>query len=259
MRHTALLVAVLCLAAAARAQQFTTPVSVTDGATTLVLYLGAAAGATNGYDPRYDTAAPPPPPAGAFDARTRLGTDDFTQDIRSVTGFAGTFELRYQSGTGNPPVLHWDPATLGGGPGAVWTITDRFDGTHAAVDMRSTTTLATGTNPFLADGLVIRVTVPLSAGGTPQEELPLATGLGQNYPNPFNPATVIPFTLAEPGAVTLRVYDEIGRLVATLVEERKEAGRHTAVWDARNVASGVYLCEMRSGGVRAVRKLTLLK
>jgi hypothetical protein len=64
--------------------------------------------------------------------------------------------------------------------------------------------------------------------------------LMQNYPNPFNPATTISYELSERGSVSLRVFDAVGRDVATLVNNEQAAGRYDVHFDARNLASGVY-------------------
>ena len=83
-------------------------------------------------------------------------------------------------------------------------------------------------------------------------------------PNPFNAATEVDFALDRPAAVRLRVYDPAGRLVRTLVDERREAGLHTAFWDGRDdggrsVASGVYVCRLEAGAQARAVRMTLLK
>jgi hypothetical protein len=95
--------------------------------------------------------------------------------------------------------------------------------------------------------------------------------LEPNHPNPFNPVTHIPYTVggsARDGAarsVTLRIYDVIGRLVATLVDETKAPGRYEATWNAsdRNglqLPSGVYFSRLVVGGTQVfTQKLVLLK
>jgi hypothetical protein len=62
----------------------------------------------------------------------------------------------------------------------------------------------------------------------------------QNYPNPFNPSTTLRYQIPNAGHVTLKVYDVLGREVATLVDEMKESGSYTAVFNANKLASGVY-------------------
>lgn len=69
--------------------------------------------------------------------------------------------------------------------------------------------------------------------------LPTVYSLSQNYPNPFNPTTVIRYGLPERSSVILRVYDMLGRTVATLVHAEKEAGFHHVTWEA-DVPSGIY-------------------
>lgn len=64
--------------------------------------------------------------------------------------------------------------------------------------------------------------------------------LFQNYPNPFNPTTVFSFVVPISGNVTLKVYNVLGAEVATLIDAEVEAGYHEKVWNAGNVASGVY-------------------
>ncbi|MCK5407328.1 MAG: T9SS type A sorting domain-containing protein, partial [Candidatus Krumholzibacteria bacterium] len=92
-----------------------------------------------------------------------------------------------------------------------------------------------------------------------------AYSLGQNYPNPFNPSTTIGFTVAQSGHVTLKIYDVAGRLVRTLVDERRRPGTvYSSKWDGRNdsgerVASGVYFYKLVAGNFTQVRKLVLLK
>ncbi len=83
--------------------------------------------------------------------------------------------------------------------------------------------------------------------------------LGQNYPNPFNPSTQIQFSLARTGFVSLKVYDMLGREVATLVNQELTPSSYTMTWNAANVASGVYLYKLTSGGVTETRKMVLIK
>jgi len=83
-------------------------------------------------------------------------------------------------------------------------------------------------------------------------------------PNPFNPTTTIIYTLPADGFVDLRIYDVMGRLVRTLVSDRKPAGVHRFVWDARdergsNVASGIYFVRIEAAGEVRTRKLVFLK
>ena len=89
---------------------------------------------------------------------------------------------------------------------------------------------------------------------------PAVFALSQNYPNPFNPSTTISFTLQHTGLTTLKVYDAIGREVATLVNEVLEAGvYHQKQFNAGNLASGVYFARLTSGAQTQMKKLLLMK
>ena len=83
--------------------------------------------------------------------------------------------------------------------------------------------------------------------------------LEQNYPNPFNPSTVISYQLPVSTNVTLKVYDLLGREVATLVDESKPAGSYEVEFDASQLSSGVYLYKLTTGEYTAAKKLMLLK
>ncbi|MFQ6103253.1 MAG: T9SS type A sorting domain-containing protein [Candidatus Glassbacteria bacterium] len=102
----------------------------------------------------------------------------------------------------------------------------------------------------------------------PEFSLPMAFSLNQNYPNPFNPQTSISYSV--PGSdgdlvdVTLKVYSIRGRLVKKLVDEKKESGGYTVVWDGRDetgreVSSGIYFYRLEAGDRIAVRKMVILK
>jgi uncharacterized delta-60 repeat protein len=83
--------------------------------------------------------------------------------------------------------------------------------------------------------------------------------LAQNYPNPFNPSTTIEFTLPKSTFVTLKVYNLLGEEVATLIAEQRSAGIHKLNWDARGLASGVYLYRLEAGEFVQVKKLILMR
>lgn len=90
-------------------------------------------------------------------------------------------------------------------------------------------------------------------------EVPLTNGLSQNYPNPFNPSTVIGYTTAATGHVKLTIFDIVGNTIATLVDERQEAGRHEVRFNASSLSSGIYFYKLRTDGYSAVKKLTVMK
>lgn len=81
----------------------------------------------------------------------------------------------------------------------------------------------------------------------------------QNFPNPFNPSTTFRFQLPKASHVTLKVYDLLGREVATLVNEKKNAGGYAERFDGTNLPGGVYFCRLQSGGFSQTRKFLLLK
>jgi alpha-tubulin suppressor-like RCC1 family protein len=83
--------------------------------------------------------------------------------------------------------------------------------------------------------------------------------LMQNYPNPFNPTTTISYQLSANSFTTLKVYDAIGREVATLVNEVKEAGSYSATFDASKLSSGMYFTRLTSDGRSQVIKILLLR
>jgi hypothetical protein len=84
--------------------------------------------------------------------------------------------------------------------------------------------------------------------------------LEQNYPNPFNPSTAIQYRLKEAGAVTVRVYDMLGRAVATLADGPHAAGTHQVQWDASRLASGSYFYRIEANGkVLATKQALLVK
>jgi hypothetical protein len=88
---------------------------------------------------------------------------------------------------------------------------------------------------------------------------PEVYSLEQNYPNPFNPSTNISFSIAEAGQVKLSVFNLLGQEVAAPINEFREAGAHTILFDASLLTSGVYFYKLESGQFSQTRKMLLTK
>jgi len=119
---------------------------------------------------------------------------------------------------------------------------------------------APGYGTPLPDSLVIVTPVSVEQ----EAQLPEHFELNQNYPNPFNPTTDIQFSIREAALVRLDIYDLTGRLVNTLINERKQPGTYHAAWDGRDMHgnrlhSGVYFYTLRADNTKATRKMLLLK
>jgi hypothetical protein len=80
-----------------------------------------------------------------------------------------------------------------------------------------------------------------------------------SYPNPFNPNTTIRYSIPQTAIVTVEVFDDVGRTVATLVNEKKNAGEYSVQFDASKLGSGVYICRLVVGNNLLTNKLVLLK
>jgi len=90
-------------------------------------------------------------------------------------------------------------------------------------------------------------------------ELPDEFSLSQNYPNPFNARTTISFSIPNSGKVLLEAFDLLGRKVETILDDRLEAGDHTAIWDCSNLSSGIYFYRLTIDEKSAVMKMMLIK
>lgn len=104
----------------------------------------------------------------------------------------------------------------------------------------------------------------LSTGASRWADVPTHFALSQNYPNPFNPATVITYELPVPSHVVLTVHDVLGREVATLVNEVKQAGSYSVSFstvrgNASTLSSGVYFYTMTAGTFRQTKRMILIK
>ena len=88
---------------------------------------------------------------------------------------------------------------------------------------------------------------------------PKMFSLSQNYPDPFNPTTTISFSLPSQSFVSLKVYDIIGREVATIISGEMSAGTYSRQWNATKMSSGIYFYRLQSGSYTQTKKLVLLK
>jgi len=89
--------------------------------------------------------------------------------------------------------------------------------------------------------------------------IPKQFELMQSYPNPFNPRTTIPFSLPSKSFVSLKVFDALGREMATLVSEELSAGIYSKHWDATSVTSGIYFYRLQAGSFVETRKMLLVR
>jgi hypothetical protein len=96
-------------------------------------------------------------------------------------------------------------------------------------------------------------------GEQPGLGLPLQYKLEQNFPNPFNPATRIRYTIPEQAVVTLKIFNLLGQEVATLVNEQQAKGNYVALFDAQQLATGVYFYRLEAGKFVEVKKMLMLK
>ena len=83
--------------------------------------------------------------------------------------------------------------------------------------------------------------------------------LYQNYPNPFNPTTVISYSIPQSGVVTLKVFDTLGREIATLINKEQKSGKYNISWEANNFPSGIYFYNIRVGSFSETKKMILQK
>ncbi len=102
------------------------------------------------------------------------------------------------------------------------------------------------------------------SGITELQEVPTQIHLYQNYPNPFNPETTISYKVQAASQVSLKVYDALGREIATLVNEYKQTGLHTATFSVKtpymaSLPSGVYFYRLQSGSYSKTKKMILLR
>ncbi len=148
------------------------------------------------------------------------------------------------------PIQPHDSITFGDSFLPPFPVTDTLaEGNHAIVGKVG--------SYLIPDTVWIRVgpiTVVREPGGNPGSFL-----LEQNYPNPFNPSTVIGYQLSAVSHVTLKVYDVLGREVATLVDEVQKMGSYEVEFDGSRLPSGVYFYRLQAGTYSRTKKLVLLK
>jgi hypothetical protein len=101
--------------------------------------------------------------------------------------------------------------------------------------------------------------VPSAVAPGPGVSPPLEFDLSQNYPNPFNGMTNFEFRIADFRSVTIKIFDILGRHVATLVDEEKPPGVYRVQWNAATSASGVYFCRMQVESFVQTKKVLLLR
>jgi len=240
--------------------------SFSDGRNTVgdrVAAFGVRSDAGPGYDPRYDAPRPPRAPAEGYVELSFAGTDEHFRSAFGDAVYARKFQPVDNDG--------WEIVVTTSGPGEVTLTWDnasirRLDAdrkvelydavSHSGVDMKSTSSYS-----FTQEGTNRHLMVNRTTG-----RAPVSYELSQNYPNPFNPTTTISYGLPADAAVSIDVFDFLGRKVATLLsgETVQAAGYHEVVFDAATLSSGFYYYRITARGSDGrdfsdLRKMILLK
>lgn len=131
-----------------------------------------------------------------------------------------------------------------------------MNGTQIEVDAADTTSLNTGV--ITVKGITF-INAGITAVQPADNNIPENFNLEQNYPNPFNPSTMISYSIPSSQKVTLKVYDELGREVVTLVNSEQAAGNYNVSFNATGFASGVYFYRLQAGSFIQMKKMILMK
>jgi hypothetical protein len=183
------------------------------------------------------------------------GQVDLSQYELPPAPMEGMFDIRFSSGR-IAEDINSSMQTIDMS-GVTYPITVRVDGMDIRVMDETGKTLnvnlKSGENVIISDGTINKLMVS-------SQLIPDKYALEQNYPNPFNPSTVIEFSLPEDVSnVKLSIYNALGEKVAELVNTSLVAGKYSYQWNAQNVATGMYIYELRTDKFVSVKKMLLLK
>jgi hypothetical protein len=188
---------------------------------------------------------PPRPPAGVFDVR--FSTNRFVESAGRDASSSHTIEL---TDAVYPLTVRWNfrPES----PQAQLLTTQ--SGLPLADSGSAVIPEPEGISGLRTNGISLMTLVISAAGHVPDQY-----SLAQNFPNPFNPTTTIEYAIPVDGRVTIRVYNTLGELVSTPVDDHRPAGIHQALFDGNNLPSGVYYYRIVTGQFSTVRKMLLVK
>jgi hypothetical protein len=107
---------------------------------------------------------------------------------------------------------------------------------------------------------VLKTNFPLTGvSGNSVNSVPENFSLGQNYPNPFNPSTVISYQLPKGEFVDLKIYNQLGKEVSSLVNKNQNAGKYEVTFDGTNLSSGIYFYSIKAGKFSETKKMIMVK
>ena len=173
---------------------------------------------------------PPAPPEGMFDIRFESGriAEDIKSSVKTIDMSGITYPLTVKAENIDIRLM---------------------DETGKTVNVN----LKKGEDVVISDATIQKLMVS-------SELIPDVYSLEQNYPNPFNPSTIIEFSLPEEvSSVTLSIYNVLGEKVAELVNTSLIAGKYSYQWNAKDVATGMYIYELRTDKFVSVKKMVLIK
>lgn len=108
-------------------------------------------------------------------------------------------------------------------------------------------------------GAVLKLTDNITSVNGYNVEIPSRYYLSQNFPNPFNPVTQINYSVSEPGEVIISVYNALGETISELVNEYKNSGFYSILFESENLSAGVYFYSMKINGFIETRKMIIAK
>ncbi|MCB0747528.1 MAG: immunoglobulin domain-containing protein [Ignavibacteriae bacterium] len=241
------------------------PILAVDGVSdTIHLNVGLDSLATNGLDLALgEEELPPLPPLGVFDIRFTLPDTNLTtySDYRFTETKCIEHIINFQLGDSSEGLtLSWNLPE-----GVTLNISDMFGGSIFSEQFESGKNSFTITNTEVNNAKLILCYSNIILSNNDIQQLPNEYSLSQNYPNPFNPTTTIQYAiptssnLAKEGLVTLKIYDVLGREIATLVNEKQNPGIYTVQFDATKYSSGIYFYRLQAGDYVQTNKMVLMK
>lgn len=207
---------------------------------------------------RLDIFAPP----GNFD-NLRINVVDpnvagywkqMSSDFRNQIGKGQSFDIEVKNLTGHPSLI--TPELTAGFENYGVYLVD--NGTRSFYNLKSVDSISIS-NTYKYKSFTLLVGDENYIDSVRTALAPKSFSLFQNYPNPFNPATTIRYEIPKRSAVAVKVYNVLGELVRTLVDEVQQAGYYEVDFNGAGLASGVYFCRIEAGSFSQVKKMVLLK